>query len=298
MTEHAASRPVVALLGTGIMGNGMGQSMLRAGLPLRAWNRTAARAKALEARGAIVEDDPADAVRDAEVIVTMLADGDAVREAMGAAAAGLHPGQVWAQASTVGVAALEPLAEFARRHELVFFDSPVLGTRQPAERGQLTVFAAGPDSARARVQPVFDAIGQKTTWLDGVGTATRLKLVVNSWVLALNTAAAEALALARGLGIDPRLFLEAVSGGPLGCQYLETKAAAILAQDFAPSFAVTLAEKDARLIVAAGELAGVRMDVAEAVAQRFRRAAELGHAGDDMAATYFASFADSRHEAA
>jgi 3-hydroxyisobutyrate dehydrogenase len=128
-------------------------------------------------------------------------------------------------------------------------------------------------------------------WLAAeAGAASRLKLVVNSWVLALTTGAAEALALAKGLDIDPRLFLQLVSGGPLDSRYLQAKGSAILAGDFSPNFTVELAGKDARLITEAADSAGIRLDVAPAVAGRFRRAAELGHASEDMAATYLASF--------
>jgi 3-hydroxyisobutyrate dehydrogenase len=212
---------------------------------------------------------------------------------MTAAAPGLQDGQVWAQVSTVGLAGLDRLAGFAREHRLVFVDSPVLGTRQPAEQGALTVFAAGPDAARAPLQPVFDAIGRKTVWLgQEPGAASRLKLVVNSWVLAVMSGVAEAIALARGLGVDPQLFVDAVSGGPLDCPYLQTKAGAILKNDFSPSFTAGMAAKDARLIVEAAGSAGVRLDVAMAAAERLRRAVELGHAQEDMAATYFASFDD------
>lgn len=291
MADQPPALPSVALLGTGIMGLGMGRSMLRSGLPLRAWNRTPAKAQALRSDGAVIAATPADAVRESDIIVTMLSDGAAVSEVMTAAAPGLREGQVWAQASTVGVAGLEPLAGLAREHGLLFIDSPVLGTRQPAEQGALTVFAAGPDAARPALQPVFDAIGRKTVWLGSdAGTASALKLVVNSWVLALTTSAAEALALARGLGIDPELFLQAVGGGPLDCGYLQKKAAAILSGDFAANFSLELAGKDARLVTEAGRAAGIRLDVAPAVAERFRRAADLGHADEDMAATYFASF--------
>jgi 3-hydroxyisobutyrate dehydrogenase len=292
---HASALPPVALLGTGTMGSGMGRSILRAGLPLRAWNRTTSRAEALEPEGAQVALSPAEAVADAQVIVTMLADADAVTEAMTAAAPGLQDGQVWAQVSTVGLAGLDRLAGFAREHRLVFVDSPVLGTRQPAEQGALTVFAAGPDAARAPLQPVFDAIGRKTVWLgQEPGAASRLKLVVNSWVLAVTSAAAEAVALAQGLDLDPSLFLDAVSGGALDCAYLHAKAGAIMQDDFSPNFSAQMAGKDARLIVEAADQAGIRMDVAAAVAERLRRTVELGHGEEDMAATYFASFDGTR----
>ena len=289
MTVPAGPRPTVALLGTGIMGAAMGRSMLRAGLAVRVWNRTSGRATTLENGGAVVAATPADAVQAAQVIVTMLADVDAVLEVMIAAGPNLQTGQTWAQTSTVGVAGLDRLAGFAHQHELGFVDSPVLGTREPAERGALIVLASGPEQLRKRVEPVFDAIGQRTMWLGEAGTASRLKLVVNSWVLALTTAAAEAVGLAQGLKVDPRWFLEVVSGGPLDNSYLHNKAAAMLSGDFSPSFTVEMAWKDARLINAAAQAAGVRMDIATATAERFARTVALGHAGEDMAATYFAS---------
>ena len=294
MTEQAASEPSVALLGTGIMGAGMARNLLRAGILLRVWNRTMSRAEPLEADGAAVCEDPADAVRGADIIVTMLADGASVFEVMAAAGPGLTAGQIWAQTSTVGLAWLGELAELGRDRELVFLDAPVLGTRKPAEEGQLTVFAAGPDEAsqsiRERVRPVFDAVGRTTVWLDGVGAATRLKLVTNSWIAALNVAAGESVALARALGVDPEAFLAAVAGGLTDSPYLHMKARAILDEDYTPSFSVALAGKDARLIKEAGEAAGLHMDVASAAADRLGRAAALGHGDKDMAAAYFASF--------
>ena len=145
------------------MGTGMARNMLQAGIPLRVWNRTRSRAEALAAEGAEVCSDPADAVRGADIIVTMLSDGPAVFESMTAAGPGLTAGQIWVQAATVGLAWLDELAELGRDRALVLIDAPVLGTRKPAEEGQLTVLAGGPDGAsdsiRERVRPVFDAVG-------------------------------------------------------------------------------------------------------------------------------------------
>jgi 3-hydroxyisobutyrate dehydrogenase len=284
----------VAVLGTGIMGAAMARNLCRAGLDVRVWNRTRAKAAPLAAEGARVADDPTAAVEGADVVLTMLYDGAAALDAMRAAASALRPGIVWAQCTTAGLEALEPLAAFAGEHGLDFVDAPVLGTRQPAENGQLTVLAAGPEHVRAPLAPVFDAVGQRTVWIadDGAsGAATRLKLVCNSWVLALTHGTAEALALAEGLGVDPQDFLDAVGGGPLDCGYLRVKSAAIVSGDYAPNFSVATAAKDARLIVAAAEGAGVRLDLAAAGVERFRRAEQQGHGDQDMAASYFASFA-------
>ncbi|KUJ66349.1 3-hydroxyisobutyrate dehydrogenase [Streptomyces albus subsp. albus] len=284
----------VAVLGTGLMGAPMARHLAAVdGLDVRVWNRTRAKAEPLAAAGARVADTPAEAVRGADAVLTMLYDGPAVLETMRQAAPGLRSGTVWIQSTTAGLSGIDVLTAFAREHGLVFVDAPVLGTRQPAENGQLTVLAAAPQRLREALAPLFGAYGGQTVWIgeDGTeGTASRLKLVVNSWVLTVTHGTAEALALAKGLGVDPRGFLAAVAGGALDMGYLRAKAELLLGGELAPSFATTTAEKDARLIVEAGERAGVRLDVVAAGAERFRRAVEQGHGGEDMAASYFASF--------
>ncbi|WFB11803.1 NAD(P)-dependent oxidoreductase [Streptomyces sp. LX-29] len=283
----------VAVLGTGIMGAPMARNLARAGLDVRVWNRTRAKAEPLAEAGARVADTPAEAVDGADAVLTMLYDGAAVLDTMGRAAPALRPGALWIQSTTAGVEALVGLSRLAAERGLVFIDAPVLGTRQPAESGQLIVLAAGPEPVRPALAPLFDAIGSRTVWVGDDGaqsTASSLKLVVNSWVLALNNATGEALALARGLDVDPRHFLDAVAEGPLDNGYLRVKAQQILTGDLTPSFATATAEKDARLIVAAGERTGVRLDLAAAGADRFHRAVSQGHGLDDMAASYYASF--------
>ncbi|MCM2419231.1 NAD(P)-dependent oxidoreductase [Streptomyces sp. RKAG293] len=283
----------VAVLGTGLMGAGMARNLAAAGLEVRAWNRTLARAEPLAAAGVHITGDPVEAVRGADAVVTMLLDGPSVLRTMREASPGLREGVVWAQMCTVGPDALAPLAALARERGAHFVDAPVLGTRSAAEAGRLTVLAAGPEAARPVAGRVFDAVGRKVLWLGddgGKGTASSLKLVLNSWVLAVTNGAAEAMALAKGLDVDPRNFFEALDGGPLDLPYLRLKAEAMLSGDFAPNFTVDGALKDARLIVAAGEAHGVQLDVAAAGAERFSRAAGQGHGGEDMAASYFASF--------
>ncbi|MEU2302342.1 NAD(P)-dependent oxidoreductase [Streptomyces antibioticus] len=286
----------VSVLGTGIMGAAMARNLARAGHTVRAWNRTRAKAEPLAVDGVAVVATPADAVRDADVVLTMLYDGPAALEVMREAAPALRPGAVWAQSTTAGVEAIADLADFAAEHGLVFFDAPVLGTRQPAEDGLLTVLAAGPPAHRDAVAPVFDAVGARTVWTgeDGrEGSATRLKLVANSWVLAATAAAGEVLALSQALGVDPEAFFGLIAGGPLDMGYLRAKTGLVLDERLSPAqFAVTTAAKDARLIVEAGRDHGVRLDVASATADRLERAAAQGHGDEDMAAAYFASFTD------
>ena len=283
----------VALLGTGIMGTAMARNLLRHGFDLRVWNRTRSRAEPLAADGAAVAGSPAVAVDGAEVVITMLKDGDAVLAAMREAAPSLRPGQVWAQMSTVGTAALQPLAKLAEEHGLTLVDAPVQGTKQPAEQGALVILAAGPERARGQLKPVFDTLGSKTLWVGddaAQGNGTRLKMATVGYAISLTTIIAEALALAKGLGLDPALFAEVVTGGPMDSAYLQAKMKAIRDGDFEPSFALGNAEKDTRLISEAARSAGIRVDMNDAAGERFRRAIELGHDDEDMAATYFAGF--------
>jgi len=289
-----ADQHTVSVLGTGIMGAAMARNLARAGHTVRVWNRTRAKAEPLAADGAYVADSPAEAVQGADVVLTILYDGPAALDVMREAAPALRSGAAWVQSTTAGVEAITDLAAFAAEHGLVFYDAPVLGTRQPAEAGQLTVLAAGPVEGRALVEPVFDAVGARTVWTGedgGAGSASRLKLVANSWVLAVTAATGEVLALSKALSVDPRNFFDLIAGGPLDMGYLKAKSALVLEDRLSPAqFAVTTAAKDARLIVEAGTRNGVRLDVAEASAARFERAAAQGHGDEDMAAAYFASF--------
>lgn len=295
MANPSAPQPTVAVLGTGTMGAPIARNLAGRGFPLRVWNRTRAKAEAVRegfGDGVYLAATPADAVDGADVVLTVLSDGPRVLETIRSAAPALAEGTVWVQISTVGETVGE-LAAFAREHGLIFVDAPVQGTRQPAEQGQLVVLAAGGGPARTLVQPLFDAIGKRTLWVDedgASGAASRLKLVLNTWVIALTHGVGEALALAEGLGVDPGHFRDIVTGGPMDNGYFQGKSAMILSGDYTPSFSVDNAWKDARLVLTAADRAQVRMDLVEAGAERFRRAAEQGHGAEDMAAGYFASF--------
>jgi 3-hydroxyisobutyrate dehydrogenase len=164
----------------------------------------------------------------------------------------------------------------------------VLGTKQPAEEGKLVVLASGPDDARERAKPVFDAIGQRTIWVGEAGQASRLKLVVNVWIVSVVEGAAEALALAEGLGVDPKLLLEAVSGGSLDMPYLQMKGGMMIDRSFDPSFRLSLAAKDARLAAQAAEEHGLDLPMVEAIAARMTAASD-DYGDEDLSATFLAS---------
>ena len=273
--------PTVALLGTGIMGRAMAANIVKAGIPLTVWNRTREKATGL---GADVAESPETAVKGASVVITMLPDGAVVEEVIREAAP--ERGTIWLQQATVGVEGNDRLAAVADELGLVYVDAPVLGTKGPAEAGQLTILASGPDEARAAAAPVFDAIGARTLWLGAAGQGSRLKLVANSWVLTIVEGVAESLTLAKALGLDPQQFLDAVKGGAVDAPYVQIKGTAMLGGDYDPQFPLWGAAKDARLIEEAARGAGVELAIIESARRHFERALADGHGELDMAATY------------
>jgi 3-hydroxyisobutyrate dehydrogenase len=241
------------------------------------WNRTRAKAEGL---GAAVAGSPAEAVADADVVVTMLADGPTVARVMDGI--DLRDDQIWWQASTVGVDWIAKLAD-----RLV--DGPVLGTRQPAEAGQLTILASGP--GRDRLTEVFEPVSAKVVDLgDEIGTATRMKLVLNTWVLALVEGLAETIALAEGLKLDPRQFLEIISGGLMDTPYAHMKGKQMIERSFPPSFPLALAAKDAGLVAEAAAAAGLELPLPALIRDQMGKAVEAGHGEEDLAATFLASW--------
>jgi 3-hydroxyisobutyrate dehydrogenase len=247
----AQAQEPVAVLGTGTMGHGMATSALRAGLPTIVWNREPETNRDLADLGADVAATAADAARRASIVITMVTDADAVMsiardQGMLAARA---PHAIWAQMSTIGVAGIERVAALVNeeRPDITLLDAPVSGSKEPAARGELTIFASGSEEARARVTPLFDALGQRTVWVGPVGSGTRLKLVNNTW-LAFGAEAVDAsVALAHQLGLDTATVADALGGGTLASPWQTAKLQRILEGDFSPQFPLSLALKDVHL---------------------------------------------------
>jgi len=285
-----ADDTTVAVLGTGIMGAAMARNLLSAGMKVQAWNRSREKAEPLEEEGAEVADNPGDAARGADFIVTMLPDADVVEETVGKdVLSALAEDGVWLQMSTVGEGGNERLAGLAAESGVAYVDAPVLGTKQPAQQGQLVVLASGPEEVRERSEQVFSAVGSKTVWLGEAGEGSRLKLVVNNWIVGLLGVLAETVAFAEAIGVDPAKFLETIEGGPLGLPYAQMKGSMMVEADFPTSFSARLARKDAALVLGAAEAHDLRMRIAEAVVTRFDETIQAGHGEEDMAAVYKAA---------
>ena len=273
----------VAVIGTGTMGAAMARSLLRSGFDVTVWNRSPAKLQPLVDAGARAAADPADAVRDADVVLTMLFDAEAVLAVSSAFLPALREGAVWMQSSTIGAEGMEAVAAAASPYRASVVDAPVLGTKDPAERAALTVLASGPSGAIDALQPVFAAIGSRTIVVgDRLGAASDLKLVCNVWIGNLTAGTAQSLALARAFGLDPALFLGAIAGSASDTPYAQLKGAEMLQGERAPQFALDGLLKDLRLAQASAGSA-LTTTYLDALEQMFAKASAAGHGHEDVA---------------
>jgi len=274
----------VAVLGIGSMGHGMATSAMRAGIPTIVWNREAARTRDLADLGAEVAETAADAAARAGIVITMVTDADAVisiATEQGMLDA-LAPGSIWAQMSTIGVAGTERVIQLveARRTDVTLLDAPVSGSKEPAEQGQLTIFASGPDDARSRVASLFDALSQRTIWVGPLGAGSRLKLVNNTLLAFTAEGLGASIALAHRLGVETGTVIDALDGGPLVSPWESAKLQRIAKGDYSPQFSLALALKDVHLALESVD-AG-RFESLASLAREWERADDQGLGDHDL----------------
>jgi 3-hydroxyisobutyrate dehydrogenase len=279
----ASTHEPVAVLGIGTMGHGMAISALRAGIPTIVWNREPDTTRDLAELGAEVAESAAEAARRAAIVVTMVTDADAVvsiARDQGMLAA-VSPGGIWVQMSTIGVAGIERVAAMVddQRPDVTLVDAPVSGSKEPAEKGQLTIFASGPDGVRSRVAPLFDALGQRTIWVGPVGAGSRVKIVNNTWLAFAAEGVAASVALARRLGLETETVVDALGGGPLMSAWQSAKLQRIAKDDFSAQFALSLALKDVHLALQAADN---RLAVLACLADEWQRVVDQGLGDQDL----------------
>lgn len=279
-------KPKVAVIGAGTMGSAMARRLIGVGMEVGVWSTDPASAASLVDFGATSYDRAFDAAGEADVVITMLPTGEATGEVMlaGLALQAMRPGAIWVQMATVGVEQTRRLAEQAtsRRHDVVFVDAPVSGSRAPAEAGRLLVLASGPPSAREPLEPVFEALGRATLWLGPAGAGSAMKLVLNTWLAFQIEGAAESAALAERLGVPMPALLGALHDNPLASQFAQAKLARMVMQDYRPDFALDLALKDLDLVAA--DAGSSVAPVAAAIAERWRELVRSGSSGLDVSA--------------
>ncbi|KPW57345.1 MULTISPECIES: NAD(P)-dependent oxidoreductase [Pseudomonas syringae group] len=289
----------IAVLGTGLMGYGMAMNIAKSGHQTSVWNRTQSKANPLSEFDISIAPDAASAVSEADIVVTMLIDAQAVKEVMNTALPALKKNAIWLQCSTVGLEGTLQLAAMAKSYSVPFFDSPVLGSKDAAEDGSLIVVSSGPSDLKDTVTPVFEAIGSRIMWMgENPNDAHRLKLVMQSWALSVTAAVGQAFALAQNLGTDPDMFLSAIKGGAQDCPYAHVKGAAMKEGEFPPAFTIDGAVKDASLVVAAMSQSATSSHVMQALHDTYLNTAANFDGREDMGAIFRAFKSDATDQGA
>jgi 3-hydroxyisobutyrate dehydrogenase len=266
------------------MGRAMAASALRHGIPTVVWNRNPELARGVVEKGAEIASSVADAVKGVDVVITMVTDTAAVTSIaidLGMLEA-LPSGAVWAQMSTIGVegtAAISSIAE-KERPDVIFLDAPVSGSKVPAEQGKLTIFASGSEQARTTVEPVFEAVGQRTVWLGAVGMGSRMKLVNNTLLAFSAEGVANSLALAHRLGLEIHSVRDAFEGGPLMSPWMTGKLSRMEDGNYSPEFPLALALKDVCLALEQAD--SHRFEVLASLAREWDEAVNQGLGEQDV----------------
>jgi 3-hydroxyisobutyrate dehydrogenase len=278
-------RERVGFIGLGIMGRGMARNILKAGFPLRVWNRTASRMDELAAEGAGPASSPGDLAFHSDIIITCVSDTPDVEQVLlgeGGVIHGARPGSLVIDMSTISPRATQRIAAHLAERHIHMLDAPVSGGSEGAARGTLSIMVGGDVTQFERALPVFQAMGTTITHLGPIGAGQTTKLVNQILVVGHALAMSEALLFAQAGGVDLRKALEAVSGGAAGSWMLSNRGPQILARDWRPGFTIDLQQKDLRLVLQEADRLGVPLPGTALIHQLYRtlQARGLGHEGN------------------
>jgi 3-hydroxyisobutyrate dehydrogenase len=289
------SRATVAVIGAGIMGSAMTRNLVAAGVNTRVWDRSAAATAPLTAAGAVVAPSAREAVRDTDVVITMLPTADAVESVIfdGGVADAFADRSVWAQMGTIGIDSTRRIMDrlAAQRPGVMFVDAPVSGSKGPAEQGQLLILASGPAAAADRLDPVFGILGRKTVWLGQAGQGSVVKLVVNAYMSILIEGVAETMELADRFGIGHQELADVIAGGPLDAPIADAKLHKMDRGDYAVEFPLEWALKDVDLAI--GATGGQAPPLLAALSGQWHAAVAAGYGRQDISAARLALASES-----
>jgi 3-hydroxyisobutyrate dehydrogenase len=286
----------IAVLGTGTMGSAFARRLLGAGMRVSAWDPTPASAARLADAGATVAATPEDAVRDADVVLTMVPTIASIEETMPRTLAAMRPGSIWLQMSTIGVEGTQRAFALAkeRRPDIVFVDAPVSGSKAPAEQGKLLILASGPRATLDALAPVFSVLGQKTMRWELVGSGSRMKVVLNTWLAVLGEGIAETARLAQSLDVSLEDVSACLGSTALNAPWALAKLEKIERNAFDADFALALAAKDLHLALDAASQAHQRLPMVQAIGEQWDTALQAGLGNRDVVGAYLALTANTQ----
>jgi 3-hydroxyisobutyrate dehydrogenase len=277
----------VALLGLGTMGHGMAMNLLKAGFPLTVWNRTKSKAEPLAQMGATVAVSPADAATSAEVVIAMLADDAASRDAwlgQDGALAAMASQTIAVECSTLSPDWIAELHAAVTNRGLRMIEAPVTGSRPQAEAGQLNFLAGADNDTLVAVTPVLRSMSKEILHLGPVGSGAQLKLINNFLCAVQVTSFAEALAWMERTGLRLDTALDFLKRGAPGSGILSAMSERMTRRTYDVNFLLRLMAKDVRYAHAAAEKLGIDLSMSSSAEELFRKAQEVGLGEKDMSA--------------
>jgi 3-hydroxyisobutyrate dehydrogenase len=275
----------IGFIGLGIMGRGMVRNLLKAGFPVRVWNRTASRMDELAQDGAGPASSPGDVAFHSDIVITCVSDTPDVEEVIlgeSGVIRGARPGTLVIDMSTISPQATQEIAARLAEREIGFLDAPVSGGSEGAARGTLSIMVGGDAAHVERARPAFEAMGKTITHVGPVGAGQTVKLVNQILVVGHALAMSEALLFAQAGGVDLEKALQAVTGGAAGSWMLANRGPQIIHRDWRPGFTIDLQQKDVRLVLEAADQLGVPLPGTALIHQLYRtlQTRGLGHEGN------------------
>lgn len=282
-----SARMEIGFLGLGIMGSRMAANLVKHGHAVTVWNRTAAKAEALRSQGVPVAVHPAGAATGKDAIVMCLSAPPAVEAAFfgeHGALSQLERGAIVIDCSTGSPQLAERIDAACRARGARFVESPVTGSKNGAAAGTLVLMCGGEAADLAAARPILDAIATKVIHVGAVGSATRVKLIGNTFIGLMLQALCEGVVLATKAGIPPGKLLEVVQASGYASPYWDFKGKQILGRDFETHFSVDLMHKDLTLALESANDLKVPVPGLAMVREQFQALRAMGKGGEDIAA--------------
>ena len=275
----------VTVLGTGIMGSGIARSLKRAGLEVTAWNRTPSRSAPLAEEGIIIAHEPSEAVAQADAIIISLYDAESVLTMLDNVYDDAPSSAVWIQTATIGREGARKAGQFAKEHGINLIETMMMGSKDQANAGHLTLIGGGERALFEQVTPVLDAMSFKLVYCGPhVGDGTAVKLACNLWLACITAAACQSVKLLECQHVDPNLFLQVIDGATTDSPYAHIKGDKAIENDFSPQFEVQALKKDLNLASDVMDEFGFRKDVIMTIYALYDQVGQSNHEHDDISA--------------
>jgi 3-hydroxyisobutyrate dehydrogenase-like beta-hydroxyacid dehydrogenase len=278
----------VGLVGLGNMGTAFGERLLEAGYPVVVYNRTAAKTEPLAAGGATVADTIRELAADVGVVITSLANDEALEAVAAEVVTAARPGTVLVDMSTVSPTVSARVASLADAASVDYLRAPVSGNPSVVRAGNLSFIVSGPRETLERVEPILLAIGPTIHHVGDAEQARIVKLAINLMIGGLAQLMSEALVLGEAAGVSRGALLEVMGSSSAGAPFVKYKTEPLLRDDFSATFTTSLMEKDIDLVLDAADENDVELPIARELKELVRAAVDAGYGDDDFMALFLA----------